>query len=243
MNIALIGYGKMGRAIDEIISQSDIHQIVSRSFADKNGLDLEGIQKADVAIDFTSPEIVMDTMRQVIPLGIPLVVGTTGWQDHLSEVEGLVTEHKNGLIYGGNFSIGVNVFFNMVAYASKLLAQFDGYDVSGVETHHVHKKDSPSGTARQLADTIMKNYPSKTMLQTEKLDRQIKPEELHFASVRSGRNVGEHEITFDSAADEIRLAHKAWNRRGFAEGSLVAAEYIRHKKGMYNFADIFTELR
>lgn len=244
MKLALIGYGKMGQEIEKVVTDSKEHEIISVSFREESdGLDLDGIKKADVAVDFTSPEIIMDNIRQVSDLGINMVVGTTGWYDQISEVENMVKKSGTGLIYSQNFSIGANIFFDIVKYASNLISRFDGYDVFGQETHHVGKKDSPSGTARKISEIILKNYPSKKVLQTEALDRPIRKEELHFTSVRGGRNFGRHEVAFDSEADEIRLTHQAWGRRGFAAGAVRAAEYIKDRKGFYNFSDIFTEVK
>lgn len=240
MKIALIGYGKMGQEIESVVKDSQKHEIVSVSFrATSDSLDLAGIKVSDVAIDFTAPDIVMNNIREVSGLGVNMVVGTTGWYDQISKVEDLVKKSGIGFIYGQNFSIGANVFFDIVGYASNLISKFEGYDVFGTETHHISKKDSPSGTARKISDIIIKNFPSKKVLQTEKLERQIRTEELHFASVRGGRNFGRHEVAFDSQADEIRLIHQAWGRTGFAQGSVVAAEYIIGKKGLYNFSDVF----
>ncbi|MBI2421105.1 MAG: 4-hydroxy-tetrahydrodipicolinate reductase [Candidatus Levybacteria bacterium] len=242
MKIALIGYGKMGKAIEEVILEQKKHNIVSVSYKDKNSmLDLEGIKRSDVAIDFTSAEVIVKNIQKVAKLGVNIVVGTTGWYNDLERVQKIVKNAKIGFIYAQNFSIGANVFFQITAYASKAINRYSGYDVFGIETHHTGKKDSPSGTARKLANIIMQNYPKKTKLQLEKLDRQIEEEELHFVSVRGGRNFGRHEIIFDSDADEIRLSHQAWGRRGFAQGAVLAAEFIDNKKGFYNFSDIFNE--
>lgn len=242
MNIALIGYGNMGQEIERVVKEEKHHEVVSISYRDRNeGLDLQGIQRADVAIDFTSPEVVMENIRQVVTLGIPLVIGTTGWYDKVDQVEQLVKQTDGAVIYGQNFSIGANIFFKVVAYASSLLGRYEGYDVFGIETHHRGKKDSPSGTARKLADTVLEHFPRKQRLQTETLNRQLESEELHFVAVRGGRNFGRHEVVFDSNADEIRLIHQAWGRRGFAEGTLVAAEFIKDKKGFYDFTLLFEE--
>lgn len=239
MKIALIGYGNMGQEIERVVGDQQTHKIVSISYKNRNdGLDAKGLQKADVAIDFTSPQIVLQNIEQVLKLGVPLVVGTTGWHEALPDVKKVVKQQKGSLIYGQNFSIGANIFFKVVAYAGSLLNQYEEYDVFGIETHHTGKKDSPSGTARKLADIVLQNFPRKTELQTEKLDRQIRPDEFHFASVRGGRNFGRHEIVFDSQSDEIRLMHQAWGRRGFAQGAIVAAEFIKNKKGLYNFSDL-----
>lgn len=239
MKIALIGFGKMGHEVQNLIDESGIHQVISISYKNpKDILDKEGIAKADVAIDFSSPEIVVNTIKEVLSLGTNMVVGTTGWYDDIDKVKNLVKKYKRGLIYGSNFSIGANIFFQIVGFASTLFTKFGNYDVAGLEIHHTGKKDSPSGTAKKLAEIIMKNFPKKTVLETGRLDRQIGPEELHFASIRTGRNFGYHEIFFDSIADEIKLSHNAHSRRGFAEGTLLAAEFIKGKRGFYSFDEI-----
>ena len=241
MNIALLGYGNMGREIERVVKEEQKHKIVSVSF--KNGekeIDEENIKLSDVVIDFTSPEIVLDNIKRVISQGKNMVVGTTGWYGHLKEVEEMVKKSDVGLIYGQNFSIGANIFFEIVSFASKLFSKFgDFYDVYGLEIHHTGKKDSPSGTALKLAKEILKNFPKKKKIQSEKLNRKINPDELHFVSVRGGRNPGFHQIVFDSQADEISLSHSAHSREGFARGAILAAEFIFGKKGFYSFDDVF----
>lgn len=240
MKIALIGLGKMGKEISNLISESDAHELVSVSYqnpADK--LDKAGISKADVVIDFTSPEVILNTIKEITGMGKNMVVGTTGWYDQIDEVKKIVEQAGTGLIYASNFSVGANIFFKVVGFASVLFSKFGNYDVSGFEIHHTGKKDSPSGTAKTIASVIMKNFPKKTVLETGRLDRQAKEEELHFASLRAGRNPGFHEVIFDSSADEVKLSHSAHGRRGFAEGAIVAAEFIKDKKGFYSFDQIF----
>lgn len=240
MKIALVGFGKMGREVERLINESGSHQVVSKSLEEKGSKwDEVGIKEADVVIDFTSPEIVLENIKKVASLGKNMVVGTTGWYDKMNEVEDIVNESGIGLIYAHNFSVGANIFFKIVAYASKLFAKFGGYDVYGMEIHHTGKKDSPSGTALRIAKEILDNFPSKKTIQKDKLDRQISPDELHFASVRGGRNPGFHEVVFDSAADSITLSHAAHNRTGFAKGAILAAEFVEGKKGLYNFDEVF----
>lgn len=240
MKIALIGLGKMGKEISNLISESDAHELVSVSYQNPTDkLDKEGIGKADVVIDFTSPEIILDTIKEITGMGKNMVVGTTGWYDQIDEVKKIVEQAGTGLIYASNFSVGANIFFKVVGFASSLFSKFGNYDVSGFEIHHTGKKDSPSGTAKTIASVIMENFPKKTVLETGRLDRQVKEEELHFASLRAGRNPGFHEVIFDSSADEVKLSHSAHGRRGFAEGAIVAAEFIKGKKGFYSFDQIF----
>lgn len=240
MKIALFGYGNMGKEIERLINESGKHQVVSISFKRVGDyMDEEGVKNADVVIDFTSPEIVVENIRRVATLGKNMVIGTTGWYEHLKEVEKIVEESGIGLIYAQNFSVGANIFFQMVAHAARLMSKFGNYDVYGFEIHHTGKKDSPSGTALRIAKEILGNFPAKRTIQTEKLDRQRNPEELHFASIRGGRNPGFHQVVFDSSADTITLSHTAHNRQGFAEGAILAAEFILGKKGLFAFDEIF----
>lgn len=240
MKIALIGYGNMGQELDRLINETKKHEIVSVSYNGFNGtLDKKGIAKADVAIDFTSAEIVLENIREVAKHGKPMVIGTTGWYENLPKVKEITNKSKTGLIYGQNFSVGANIFFRIAALSSSMFNKFGGYDVYGFEIHHKGKKDSPSGTAKKLSEVVMQNFPKKQKLQAEKLNRKVEEDELHFASVRGGFNPGLHELIFDSMADEIRLTHAARGRRGFAQGALLAAEFIKNKKGIYSFDELF----
>jgi 4-hydroxy-tetrahydrodipicolinate reductase len=242
MKIALVGFGKMGKEIESLVSQGGVHSIVSKSLEQIDGnWDEEGLKKADVVIDFTSPEVVVENIKKVALLGKNMVIGTTGWMDHLEEIKEVVKGSNVGLVYGGNFSLGANIFFKVVAYASSLFSKYEGYDVYGYEVHHSGKKDSPSGTALKTAQEILKNFPKKKRIQSEKLDRQIESEELHFASIRGGRNPGLHQVVFDSSADSITLNHQAHGRAGFAQGAILAAEFIKDKKGFFNFEEILNE--
>lgn len=238
MQIALIGYGNMGREIEEVVKLQGKHQISSIS-SESKGWDEEGIKNADVVIDFSSPDVIMENIKKVLGLGKNLVVGTSGWYDKISEVEAIVAETGTGLIYGQNFAIGTNIFFKLVSEASRLMSKYGSYDVYGYEVHHSGKKDSPSGTAFKTAESIMQNFPAKTKLETGRLDRKIESDELHFASIRGGRNPGMHEVVFDSDADSITLQVQNHSRRGYAEGSIMAAEFIIDKKGVFAFDSLF----
>lgn len=240
MKIALIGYGNMGQEIEKLVQSAPKNQIVSVSYKNKSDkLDKIGIKKADIAIDFTSSEIVLENIKEVLALGKRIVVGTTGWYDNIDEVKTLVKKNRGGLIFGKNFSVGANIFFKIISYSSKLLDKYGGYDIYGLEMHHKGKKDSPSGTAKKIAELVIANSKSKKTAQFDKLDRQVKDDELHFASLRGGNNFGFHEVIFDSIADEIKLSHQAHNRRGFAQGALLAAEFIINKRGLWAFEDLF----
>jgi len=218
IKIALIGFGKMGKEIDALCRESENFEVVSVSFKNKNEkLDLEGIKKADIAIDFTSKDIVLKNIEQVAKLGKNLVVGTTGWASDLETVKKIVKKYKIGLIYGANFSVGANIFLKMIDFTAKLFSKFPDYDVYGLEIHHKAKLDSPSGTALKIASKV---------------------KGLNFTSIRAGRNPGFHEVVFDSKADGITLSHQAYGRVGFAKGALVATQFIKNKKGIYSFEDI-----
>lgn len=218
MKIALIGYGKMGREVEALCKGSSRFEVVSISLRDKkNKLDTEGIKKADVAIDFTAKDVVLKNIEAVAKLGKNIVVGTTGWQKDFNKVEKIVKKYKIGLIYGSNFSIGANIFFKMAEFSAKLFSKFPEYDKYGLEIHHKAKLDSPSGTALKIASKI---------------------KGLSFTSIRSGRNPGFHEVVFDSLADGVTVSHQAYNRTGFAKGALLAAEFIKNKKGVYSFEEI-----
>ena len=205
MKIGLFGHGNMGTEVERLINEPGTHQIVS-------------VEEADVVIDFTSPEIVLENIKRATSLGKNMVVGTTGWYEYLSDVEKIVQEAGIGLIYAQNFSVGANIFFKIIANAAKLFNQFGGYDTYGLEIHHKGKKDSPSGTALRIGKELGG---------------------LEFSSIRAGRNPGFHQVVFDSNADSITLAHAAHNRSGFAAGALLAAEFIEGKKGLYTFDEIF----
>ncbi len=240
MKIALVGFGNMGKEVERLINESGRHQVVSKSLQEKDGKwDEQGLKEADVVIDFTSPEVVLENIKKVSSLGKNMVIGTTGWYDQMDQVKKVVKETGIGLIYAQNFSIGANIFFKMTAYAANLFAKFGKYDVYGFEIHHSGKKDSPSGTALRIAKEILAKFPSKKLIQADKLDRKINPEELHFASVRGGRNPGFHQVVFDSLADSVTLSHAAHNRVGFGMGAILAAEFIKEKKGFYNFDELF----
>lgn len=204
MKIGLLGHGNMGKEVERLINESGEDQIVP-------------VEQADVVIDFTSPEIVLENIKRVASLGKNMVVGTTGWYDHLDEVEKIVKDAGIGLIYGQNFSVGANIFFQIIAQAASLFSKFKGYESYGLEIHHKGKKDLPSGTALRIG-------------------REVKG--LKFTSIRAGRNPGFHQVVFDSQADSITLSHQAHNRSGFAAGAILAAQFIQDKKGLHSFDEI-----
>jgi len=246
MNIALVGYGKMGKAIAEIAAQRG-HAISAIIDPEARGatageISASALKGAEACIDFTVPEAALGNIRQYCKLGVNAVIGTTGWHESIAEVKKEVEKSKIGLIYAGNFSIGVNAFYMMLQNAAAIMDRLPEYDVFGVEMHHNAKKDSPSGTAKSIEKILLENIKRKKSAVEERLGRKIAPEELHFASVRGGSVPGTHEIFFDSASDTIELRHTARDRNGFALGAVRAAEWIRGKKGLYTIDDMMREI-
>src|SRR3989338_10674746 len=216
MNIAIIGYGKMGHEIEKITRAKGMNIISiidpNSSSANYREINEESLHNVDVCIDFTEPGAVMENIRKISKLGKCIVVGTTGWYDHLEESKSIVSQSNVGFIYASNFSIGVNIFFKIIENAARIINSIDSYDVFGYEVHNSRKLDAPSGTAKAIEQILVKNIQRK--------------KEVPFASVRSGTVPGTHVVGFDSAADTIELKHTARNREGFAIGAVMAAEWI-----------------
>jgi 4-hydroxy-tetrahydrodipicolinate reductase len=240
MKIALVGYGKMGRAI-EPIALSRGHQIVTidphTEDAEWKSINEKSLSGVDVAIEFTAPEVALENIQALLQHRISVVVGTTGWLDSLEAVEKSCLDAGCGLVFGSNFSVGVNLFSRVLRVCAQMMNALPEYDVSGFEAHHMHKKDTPSGTALSLSDILLEEIDRKETLQIDPLQREIKPEELHFTSIRCGAIPGTHEIVFDSSADTISLKHTARGRDGFALGSVLAAEWVLSKPGFHTVDD------
>lgn len=238
--IALIGYGKMGRMIQDLAETMPV-QIVSIIDPHQEGCDSEitneTLKDAEVCIEFSHPAVVIDNIRQVCACKRNLVVGTTGWNDRLDEVKNMVENSRVGMVYGSNLSIGMNLFYEIVEKSAEVFSRYDEYDAYGFELHHRQKADSPSGTAKELSNILLTALANKDKVQYEKVDRKIMPEELHFASVRAGFIPGTHNVGFDSEADTIELIHRVRNRRGFALGALKAAIWVAGKTGLFTFRD------
>lgn len=243
--LCLIGYGKMGKMIAELAPQNDCEVV---SIVDPNStqyygsISAEALAGADVCIDFSHPSVVLENIRQTIRLGKNLVVGTTGWNAYQDEIKALVLENGTGFLQGANFSIGMNLFSRVLAYATQVFDKFDAYDSFGYEIHHRQKADSPSGTAIELAKTMLASGHKKEHAVFEKLDRRPEPEELHFASIRGGYVPGTHVLAFDSEADTIELTHRVRSRLGFAMGAVLAAKWLNDKQGFFTFAEMISEI-
>ena len=246
MKICLVGYGKMGKIIEEIAIERK-HEIVSiidpkEEKANFKEISKEAVEKADVCIDFTHPSVAIKNIEALSELGKKIVVGTTGWYNEIPKVKEIVEKNQNGLIYASNFSIGMNILFKVTEFSAKLFDKFPNYDVAGIEYHHNKKADSPSGTARTLAEILKNNIERKTKINYDKIDRQIESNELHFASLRIGSVPGTHKIVFDSKADTIEINHTARSREGFALGAVIASEWINNKNGFYSIEDLMNEI-
>jgi 4-hydroxy-tetrahydrodipicolinate reductase len=238
MKIALLGYGKMGRMIEEIALHKG-HTILAK-FGASQKITEQPIQSADVCIDFSHPSCVIDHIKLVSSLGKNLVVGTTGWLEQLEQVKGIVKDSKIGFLYAPNFSLGVHLFLKVVAEAALLIDRFEDYDIAVIESHHNKKADTPSGTAKAISDLLLKNIKRKTTLVNDQLQGQIAPHELHVASIRYGSVPGTHSVMFDSPADTITLTHQARSREGFARGAVAAAEWLQGKHGFYTIEDLIS---
>jgi 4-hydroxy-tetrahydrodipicolinate reductase len=218
----------MGRVIAELAPQRGFHLRLRMDIEENRGgagITREGFQGVDVCIEFTTPDATLENIRHVAAVGCPLVVGTTGWHNHLEEVRKIVTDAGIGMVYAANFSIGVNLFYRAARAAAELFAAFPMYDPYLTETHHKFKKDAPSGTALEIRRQIQPAF---------------KDREIPVSSTRAGYIPGVHELGFDSEADTVVLRHTARSRQGFAEGALYAARWVVGKKGLFNFADVLT---
>lgn len=235
MKIALIGYGKMGKTIEQIALNRG-HQIVS--IVDINNpeeFQSDNFKSADVAIEFTTPATAFDNYMKSFAAGVPVVSGTTGWLDRISEIKEKCANEGKTFFYASNFSIGVNIFFALNKHLAKIMNNFPAYNVSMTETHHIHKLDAPSGTAITLAEGIIENIDRKDRWTLETADQ---PTDLPIHAIREGEVPGIHEITYESDVDYISIKHDAKSRAGFALGAVVAAEFTAGKTGFLGMDDM-----
>lgn len=235
MKIALIGYGKMGHMIEEIALQRG-HEIVLAINIDNTGdFTQEKISRADVAIEFTAPESAFDNVKRCLDFGVSVVSGSTGWNENIPLAKSLCLEKGGAFLHASNFSIGVNIFFQVNKLLAKLMASQPGYDVSLKEIHHTQKKDAPSGTAVTLAEQVLASIARK---KTWVNDESTNPEELFIASERIDPAPGTHHVRYTSEVDDIEIIHTAHNRKGFALGAVLAAEFLAGKKGVFSMDDV-----
>lgn len=235
MNIALIGYGKMGREIEAIALERNHSIVLKITSANRDELTPVNLQKADAAIEFTTPEAAAGNILFCLENNIPVVSGSTGWYERRSEIEAICKKNNGALLTASNFSIGVNIFFEINKLLARLMNRQPGYEMSMTEIHHTAKKDAPSGTAITLAEHILEAVGRKKKWVNEKT---MTPEELSILSERIDPAAGTHIVTYNSLADSIEIKHTAHNRSGFALGAVLAAEYIHHKKGIFTMHDV-----
>ena len=229
MKIALFGYGKMGKTIERL-AQERGHEIIARVDHDLD----QDITNADVAIDFSIPNAAFNNISRCLQAGLPIVSGTTGWLEKYNEAVALCKENNGAFIYASNYSLGVNLFFELNQKLAKMMARFDDYQVSMEEIHHTQKLDAPSGTAITLAEGILANSAKESWT----LDVTNANDALPIVAKRIDDVPGTHSIAYNSMVDELQIKHTAKNRDGFALGAIIAAEWLRDKKGIFTMKDV-----
>lgn len=235
MNIALIGYGKMGKIIEEIAVQREHTIILKIDIDNADQFTKENLSKADVAIEFTGPHSAYDNLKKLMQFAIPTVCGSTGWLGKINEIKENCKKNNNAFIYASNFSVGVNIFFEVNKRLAALMANHDDYEVQLTEIHHTAKKDAPSGTAITLGEQVLQNVHRKKQWVNHISDN---PEELEILSERIDPAPGTHKVKYSSAIDDIEIIHTAHTRKGFALGAVLAAEFLAGKKGIYTMNDV-----
>ncbi len=234
LKIALIGYGRMGHEIERV-AQKRGHQIILTIDKDNRGdLTPEKIGQADVAIEFTLPKAAYDNIMATLKAGIPVVSGTTGWLDDFPKVRAYCEQHQGTFFHAPNFNLGVNLFFKVNEYLARIMNQYPAYDMEIEETHHVHKADAPSGTAKRLAELLLGKLDRKKQWKKEKAEAD---EDLPVKSIREDEIPGIHRVIYHSDFDDIEIKHSAKSREGFALGAVMAAEYIQGRQGVFSMDD------
>ena len=239
MNIALIGYGKMGKEIEQIAISRGHTIVLKVDVSNASSYSIDELRKADVAIEFSTPDAVINNIYKCFDANVPAIVGTTGWLDQLEAIKKNCSDKNQTLFYTSNYSIGVNLFFKVNEYLAKLMNTNPDYRVSMEEIHHVHKLDAPSGTAISLANQIIENNTQKQKWVNAISDTK---NELEIISKRVDEVPGTHTVTYSSAVDEISITHIAHNRKGFALGAVIAAEWVKDKKGIFGMNDLLNNL-
>ena len=241
MKFALIGYGKMGKVIEDVILSANANKLVKDEIVLKIGADnlqdltIENLQKADVAIEFTQPDAAIANIQLCFDAGIPVVVGTTAWLDQLPSVKATCAEKDGALFYAPNFSIGVNIFFHLNKILAGLMKKFPEYGVEMEEIHHIEKKDAPSGTAITLAEGLMSQNSAFTKWVNEPTDDE---NIIEIVSKRIENVAGTHTVSYNSPIDAIEIKHTAHSREGFAQGAVMAAEWTAKNRGVFGMNDL-----
>jgi 4-hydroxy-tetrahydrodipicolinate reductase len=246
MNIALLGYGKMGKIIEKIATDRKHNIVLKIDHDNQHELTAENLKKADAVIEFTTPASVLSNIQHCFDAGVPVVVGTTGWYEHLAQVKQDCIDSGSTLLYASNFSVGVNIFFHINKKLAKLMNNYPYYDVQVEEIHHTQKLDSPSGTAITIAEGIVDNIDRKkewvnvlTAEGNDADDSSLKSEQVLIESFRIDSVPGTHTVIYDSEVDTLEFKHTAHNRNGFALGAVLAAEWVHNKKGFFSVQEMF----
>jgi 4-hydroxy-tetrahydrodipicolinate reductase len=235
MKLALIGYGKMGKAIEEIALQHGHTIVLTIDQPNLHEFTRENLTRADAAIEFTGPHSAYENVKALIDWDIPVVCGSTGWTEHLDELKQKCAERKGAFVYSSNYSIGVNLFFELNKKLASLMAAHGEYEVLLEETHHTQKKDAPSGTAISLAEQVLAFIKKKKRWVNELSDN---PEDLEIISQRVDPAPGTHSVKYSSVVDDIEIIHTAHSRMGFAGGAVMAAEFIKDRKGFFTMKEV-----
>ena len=236
MKIALIGYGKMGKAIESIALERGHTVVLKIDIDNAHEFTAENIAKADVAIEFTSPHSAVANLKKCFDFGVPVVCGSTGWLEHWDEIKNYCTEKNGTLIYASNYSIGVNLFFEVNKHLAALMNDYPEYEVSLKEIHHTQKKDAPSGTAITIAEQVLERIKRKSGWINQ--EQPGKADELLIVSERTDPAPGTHFVKYSSGIDDIEIIHTAHNRIGFAGGAVKAAEFTAGKKGIFGMKEV-----
>lgn len=237
MDIALLGYGRMGKAIEKIALERG-HRIVLKIDESREQYPDELLRQADVAIDFSVPAAAVKNYRWCFELGVPVVSGTTGWLESWDEVIACAEEKKGGFFYASNFSVGVNLFFHLNKQLARIMGEFPEYGAGIEEIHHIHKLDAPSGTAISLATDLIANHTSYRNWQLAKAGEKGAEDVLEIRALREGEVPGIHTVSYRSAVDTIEIRHEAFSREGFAFGAVLAAEFMKEKTGIFGMKDL-----
>ena len=236
MKLAIVGYGKMGHEIEKHCRRLNYELVAVIDNEDDWKNKLDALKQADVAIEFTAPHIVVSNLKRLLDLNIPVVTGTTGWKEKLDEIRNYCQKSNGTLFYASNFSIGVNLFFAVNRYLAKLMAGYPDYKIHIEEIHHTQKLDAPSGTAISMGDDIIKeneNFKRWKLVADKPGENEIPVKAIRIEGV-----TGTHSVSYTSGIDTISLRHEAFNRDGFAMGALMAAEWVRDKKGVFTMKDL-----
>jgi len=253
MKLAIIGYGKMGKMIEQIACAKGYKvEVIVDPFSSASGIPCyktvkeaaPHLKEANAAIEFTQPDTAVTNISLLAEQNIPIITGTTGWFDRMDEVKTIIEANNGSLLWASNFSIGVNMFYRIAWYAAHLANNFPEYDAGGFEAHHNKKIDSPSGTAKTLAEGVLSRIDRKKKIVWETLNRKIEADEFHFPSLRMGSVTGTHSLFFDSPADIIEITHTARSREGFASGAIQATKWLssNNMKGIFTIDDMMKDL-